>query len=177
MVNFGWDLLASLGHPCKFQQVSHLGSVTARHSASGRHPNFAGRAPPIWQGGHHVGHWPTFLVVIIVHGSNTCIIYSFHLCMPSCMFSVFCCNTSKLSLVLCIWYSVVINYKHYCWYNIVYATCGWVVKAVTFVNLSSVAADCPWLIDNVTNGTCQALLQSCSTLQMVRVLWLANVHC
>jgi len=39
MVN-GWDLLASLGHPCKFQRVSRLGSVTARHSNSGRQPNF-----------------------------------------------------------------------------------------------------------------------------------------
>jgi len=36
----GWDLLASLRHPCKFQWVSHLGSVTARHSSSGRQPNF-----------------------------------------------------------------------------------------------------------------------------------------
>ena len=33
--------MASLGHPCKFQRVSHLGSVTARHSSSGRQPNFA----------------------------------------------------------------------------------------------------------------------------------------
>jgi len=33
--------LASLGHPCKFQKVSRLGSVTARHSSSGRRPNFA----------------------------------------------------------------------------------------------------------------------------------------
>jgi len=33
--------LASLGHPYKFQRVSHLGSVTARHSCSGRQPNFA----------------------------------------------------------------------------------------------------------------------------------------
>ena len=37
----GWDLLASLGHPCKFQRVSRLGSVTVRHSSSGRQPNFA----------------------------------------------------------------------------------------------------------------------------------------
>jgi len=37
----GWDLLASLGHPCKFQRVSRLGSVTARHSSIGRQPNFA----------------------------------------------------------------------------------------------------------------------------------------
>ena len=36
-----WDLLASLGHPCKFQQVSRLGSVTARQSSSKRQPNFA----------------------------------------------------------------------------------------------------------------------------------------
>jgi len=27
--------LASLGHPCKFQRLSRLGSVTARHSSSG----------------------------------------------------------------------------------------------------------------------------------------------
>jgi len=33
--------LASLGHPCKFQRLSRLGSVTARHSSSGRQPNFA----------------------------------------------------------------------------------------------------------------------------------------
>jgi len=30
-----------LGHPCKFQRVSHLGSVTARHSSIGHQPNFA----------------------------------------------------------------------------------------------------------------------------------------
>jgi len=37
----GWDVLASLGHPSKFQRVSRLGSVTARHSSSGRQPKFA----------------------------------------------------------------------------------------------------------------------------------------
>jgi len=37
----GWDLLAGLGHPNKFQRLSHLGSVTARHSSRGRQPNFA----------------------------------------------------------------------------------------------------------------------------------------
>jgi len=30
-----------LGHPCKFQRVSRLGSVTARHSSIERQPNFA----------------------------------------------------------------------------------------------------------------------------------------
>jgi len=29
-----------LGHPRKFQRVSRLGSVTARHTSSGRQPNF-----------------------------------------------------------------------------------------------------------------------------------------
>ena len=36
-----WDLLASLGHPCKFQWVLHPGSITAWHSSSGRQPDFA----------------------------------------------------------------------------------------------------------------------------------------
>ena len=53
--------MAGLGHPCKFQRVSRLGSVTARHPSSRRQPNFA--ALNRRQGGHHVGHWPTFLVV------------------------------------------------------------------------------------------------------------------
>jgi len=61
----GWDLLSSLGHTCTFQRVSRLGIVTARHSSSGCQPNFAalnrGRHY-IRQGGHHVWHWPTFLV-------------------------------------------------------------------------------------------------------------------
>ena len=33
--------MASSGHPCKFQRLSRLGSVTVRHSSSGRQPNFA----------------------------------------------------------------------------------------------------------------------------------------
>jgi len=35
-----WDRFVSLGHPSKFQRVSRLGSVPARHSSSGRPPNF-----------------------------------------------------------------------------------------------------------------------------------------
>jgi len=37
----GWDLLASLGHPNKFQRVSRPSSVTPRHSSSERQPNLA----------------------------------------------------------------------------------------------------------------------------------------
>ena len=37
----GWDRFVSLGHLSKFQRVWRLGSVIARHSSSGRQPNFA----------------------------------------------------------------------------------------------------------------------------------------
>jgi len=37
----GWDLLASLWYPRKFQRVSRLGTVTAWHSSSGHQPKFA----------------------------------------------------------------------------------------------------------------------------------------
>jgi len=37
----GGDLLASLGHPSKFQPVSRLGFVTAATSLNGGQPNFA----------------------------------------------------------------------------------------------------------------------------------------
>jgi len=37
----GWDPLVSFRHPCRFQRVSGLGSVTARQSSSGRQPDFA----------------------------------------------------------------------------------------------------------------------------------------
>jgi len=37
----GWVRSGSLGHPCKFQQVLRLGSVSARQSSTGHQPNFA----------------------------------------------------------------------------------------------------------------------------------------
>jgi len=46
----GWDWSGSLGHPCKFQRVSHLGSITARHSSMWAPAKLCGveqRAPPI----------------------------------------------------------------------------------------------------------------------------------
>jgi len=59
----GWDLLASLGHPYKFQQVLCLGSVTARHLVAGVSQTlrrWTEGATYVWQGDHQVGHWPTF---------------------------------------------------------------------------------------------------------------------
>jgi len=59
------DPSASLGYPCKFQRVSRLGSVTARHSSSGRQPNFAtlNRGCHLYSAGRtSLWHRPTFLV-------------------------------------------------------------------------------------------------------------------
>jgi len=61
----GWDRSGSLGHPCKFQRVSHFGSVTARHSSCGRRPNFAAlnRGRHLYSAGRPSRwHWPTFLL-------------------------------------------------------------------------------------------------------------------
>jgi len=44
MVNFGplaAEIVSLVWAPLKFQRVSRLGSVTARHSTIGRQPNFA----------------------------------------------------------------------------------------------------------------------------------------
>jgi len=73
MVNFGplaaeiGPVVWTLGHPCKFQRISlsHLGSVTARHSSSGRQPNFAelNRGRHLYSAGRPSRWaWPTFLV-------------------------------------------------------------------------------------------------------------------
>ena len=65
----GWDRLTSLGHPCKFQLVSCLGSVTARHLVMGVSQSlrrWTEGTTYVRQGDHHVGHWPTFLVIIII---------------------------------------------------------------------------------------------------------------
>jgi len=69
----GWNLLSSLGHPCKFQRVLHLGSVTARHSSSGRQPNFAAlnRGRHLYSAGRpsrwtlaYISSWPCFLELL-----------------------------------------------------------------------------------------------------------------
>jgi len=64
----GSDRFGSLGHPCKFQLVSRLGSVTARHLVVGVSQTLrrvTEGATYIRQGDHHVGHWPTFLVLSV----------------------------------------------------------------------------------------------------------------
>ena len=59
----GWDPFVSLGHSCKFQRVSRLGSVTSRHIVvvvSQTLRRWTEGATYVRQGDHHVGHWPTF---------------------------------------------------------------------------------------------------------------------
>jgi len=46
----GWDWLASLGHPSKFQRVSHLGFVTALTSLSVGQQNFVRCLAVSWAG-------------------------------------------------------------------------------------------------------------------------------
>jgi len=63
-----WDHFGSLGHPSYFQRLPRLGSVTARHVVVGVGQTlrrWTEGATYIRQGDHHVGHWPTLLVIII----------------------------------------------------------------------------------------------------------------
>jgi len=46
----GWDRFVSLGHPSKFQPVSHYGFVTAPTSLNGGQPNFARCLAVSWAG-------------------------------------------------------------------------------------------------------------------------------
>ena len=62
----GWDRSCSLRHPCKFQWVSHLGSVTARHLVVGvsqtlRH--WTEGATCVRQSDHHVGYCLAHILV------------------------------------------------------------------------------------------------------------------
>ena len=63
----GWDRLTSLGYPSKFQLVSRLSSVTARHLVVGVSQTlrrWTEGATYIRQGDHHVGLCPKFIVLL-----------------------------------------------------------------------------------------------------------------
>jgi len=122
MVNFSplatsdWDRSASLGHPCKFQRVSHLGSVTAWHSSIGRQPNFVAlkrRRHPYSAG--RPSHWALahILVVFVVSGlvgSRPSDHYFRSVCLSVCLFvcaefflAVFDPISIKLGHMLYVW--------------------------------------------------------------------------
>jgi len=78
----GWDRLTCLGYPCKFQLVSRLGSVTARHLVVGVSQTlrrWTEGATYNRQGDHHVGHWPIFLVVLVLVAISISFIPNFSL--------------------------------------------------------------------------------------------------
>ena len=91
----GWDRFGSLVHPSWFQRVSRLGSVSARHSSTGRQPNCGveQRAPPIFgKAAITLGIVPWALSHILV-----CICYSIYLILFG-VCTILCCFD------LCIWY-------------------------------------------------------------------------
>jgi len=53
----GWDLLESLGHPSKFQPISHLDIVTALTSLDGGQQNFARCLAIYWAGTLYIRFW------------------------------------------------------------------------------------------------------------------------
>ena len=64
-----WDMLASLGYPANFNGFGVLpallhGTVVVGVSQTLR--RWTEGATYIWQGGHHVGHSPTFLVIYVL---------------------------------------------------------------------------------------------------------------
>jgi len=67
------DHFVSLRHPTKFQPVSRLGSVTARHVVVGVSQTlrrWIEVATNVRQGDHHDGHWPAFLVIFFYSSPN-----------------------------------------------------------------------------------------------------------
>jgi len=63
----GWDLLASLGHPANFNRFRVLAALLHGTLVVGVSQNlrrWTEGATYIRQGGHHVGHWPTFELVM-----------------------------------------------------------------------------------------------------------------
>jgi len=64
MPTSGRDLLASLAHPNKFQRLSVLAALLHGILVMGVSQtlwHWTEGATYIRQGGHHIGHWPTFL--------------------------------------------------------------------------------------------------------------------
>jgi len=74
----GLDRFGSLGHPSYFQRLPRLGSITARHvyivvGVSQILRRWTEGATYVRHGIHHVGHWPTFLVLDITKcGKKVC---------------------------------------------------------------------------------------------------------
>jgi len=66
----GWDLLASLWHPSKFQRVSRLGFITALTLLNGGQPNFAWCFAICWAGTLYIHFWGLLLPNRILPGAK-----------------------------------------------------------------------------------------------------------
>ena len=129
MINFDpLTVQIGLGHPCKFQWVSHLGSVTARHSSSGHQPNFvalnrgrhlysAGR-PSRWALAH-------ILVFVVLYTRANVIwlnsyLFTYFWCASPCLWTQLHLSLSQPqpSLSACLWLasSCTCNVILLCWF-------------------------------------------------------------
>ena len=70
----GWDHFVSFGHPCKFQRVSRLGSVTAWHSSTERQSNFAAlnRERHLYSAGRP-SRWALAHISSLIMSTHSCI--------------------------------------------------------------------------------------------------------
>ena len=78
-----WDHFVSLGHPRKFKRLSRRGSVTARHSSSGRQPDFAAalnRGSHLYSAGRP-SRWALAHIVVIY-----CFVHIFFQCLVLLLF-------------------------------------------------------------------------------------------
>ena len=111
----GRDRLTSLGHPCKFQLFSLLGSVTARRLVVGVSQTlrrWTEGATYIRQGDHHVGHWPTFLVLLLVPCDKTKLAVSF---LPLCYTFPHGINHTQYAAILWPLYRHTCVSQHHSW--------------------------------------------------------------
>jgi len=86
----GWDLLASLGHPSKFQPVCRLGFVTAPTSFNGGQPNFGRCLVVSWAGTLYVHFLSLFSSNGILPGTKFTL-------RPGLAFSYICSVTARHS--------------------------------------------------------------------------------
>jgi len=97
-----WDRFVSLGHPIKFQfqWLSCLGIVTARHSSTGRQPNFAAlnRGRPSRWALAHILVSVYFKYVCVPDAWLFCVVVNLVICVS--VFIVYFCVFSLLILLV-----------------------------------------------------------------------------
>jgi len=126
-----WDRFISLWHPCKFQWVSRLGSVTAQHSSIGRQPNFAAlnRGRHLYSAGRpsrwaHISSMTCFSMCMCEPGSFLLLVWN--LTSPSCPWT-------SISYKMCEFCNSAIN-KGYIAYFAIFLLLVWNDFTIMFLN-------------------------------------------